>query len=262
MKYIFLFHRSELILMFVSCGLIKPLKRCYEVVAMIASSDRYGCVIVIVSGINKLCHNGLTLNRWIPTAWSLNRVFHVCCTHTPRIIDMHRGVRDHVTPLLWNLRSDAVAFFPQRHYQIQHAILAAGIVSKPTSTRSLGPEHPGMDDIYTHTDRSQMSIHAHWNAILITKFSRLNLHQTADPVCWVRLRCIESATWNCMAFYFAPPPSKQVRICHRYSTLIKRKGSSGRILHIFEQFFIAFHCPLSHLNGLKGCLDVPNVMLK
>ena len=64
---------------------------CYEVVAMIAT------MVAMVAPL--WCHTLrkkklLTFNLCVSVTWPLTCAFHIPCTHTPEIIDMHRGVCD------------------------------------------------------------------------------------------------------------------------------------------------------------------------
>ena len=44
----------------------------------------------------------LTFNLCVSVTWPLTCAFHIPCTHTPEIIDMHRGVCDkYVDPIWW-----------------------------------------------------------------------------------------------------------------------------------------------------------------
>ena len=60
------------------------------------NNGRYGCTIVMsYIEINKAVSQWLlTFNLCISVTWPLTCAFHIPCTHTPEIIDMHRGVCD------------------------------------------------------------------------------------------------------------------------------------------------------------------------
>ena len=60
------------------------------------NNGRYGCTIVMsYTEINKAVSQWLlTFNLCVPVTWPLTCAFHIPCTHTPEIIDMHRGVCD------------------------------------------------------------------------------------------------------------------------------------------------------------------------
>ena len=60
------------------------------------NNGRYGCTIVMsYSEINKAMSQWLlTFNLCISVTWPLTCAFHIPCTHTPEIIDMHRGMCD------------------------------------------------------------------------------------------------------------------------------------------------------------------------
>ena len=60
------------------------------------NSGRYGCTIVMsYIEINKAVSQWLlTFNLCVSVTWPLTCAFHIPCTHTPEITDMHRGVCD------------------------------------------------------------------------------------------------------------------------------------------------------------------------
>ena len=62
------------------------------------NNGRYGCTIVMsYIEINKAVSQWLlTFNLCISVTWPLTCAFHLPCTHTPEIIDMHRGVCDNI----------------------------------------------------------------------------------------------------------------------------------------------------------------------
>ena len=59
---------------------------------------RYGCTIVMsYIEINKAVSQWLlTFNLCVSVIWPLTCAFHIPCTHTPEIIDMHRGMCDNI----------------------------------------------------------------------------------------------------------------------------------------------------------------------
>ena len=60
------------------------------------NNGRYGCTIVM-SYIEKnkaVSQWLLTFNLCVSVTWPLTCAFHIPCTHTPEISDMHRGVCD------------------------------------------------------------------------------------------------------------------------------------------------------------------------
>ena len=92
------FESWELILQFVSSGLTK-----FTVGAQLLWGCSYGCnngrsgCIIVMSyiEINKAVSQWLlTFDLCISVTWPLTCVFHIPCTHTPEIIDMHKGVCD------------------------------------------------------------------------------------------------------------------------------------------------------------------------
>ena len=62
------------------------------------NNGRYGCTIVMsYIGINKAVSQWLlTFNLCVSVTWPLTCAFHISCTHTSEIIDMHRGMCDNV----------------------------------------------------------------------------------------------------------------------------------------------------------------------
>ena len=63
------------------------------------NNGRYGCTIVMsYIAINKAVSQWLlTFNLCVSVTWPLTCAFHIPCTHTPEIIDMHRDVCDKKT---------------------------------------------------------------------------------------------------------------------------------------------------------------------
>ena len=66
------------------------------------NNGSYGCTIVMsYIQINLAVSQWLlTFNLCVSVTWPLTCAFHIPCTHTPEIIDMHRGVCDNV-PVAW-----------------------------------------------------------------------------------------------------------------------------------------------------------------
>ena len=66
------------------------------------NNGRYGCTIVMsYIEINKAVSQWLlTFNLCVSVTWPLTCAFHIPCTHTPEIIDMHRGVCDNIAGTL------------------------------------------------------------------------------------------------------------------------------------------------------------------
>ena len=62
------------------------------------NNGRYGCTIVMsYIEINKVVSQWLlTFNLCVSVTWPLTCAFHIPCTHTPEIIDMHRGMCDNL----------------------------------------------------------------------------------------------------------------------------------------------------------------------
>ena len=58
---------------------------CYEVVAMVATSDRYGCAIVMpFTEINRAVSQWLlTFYLYVSVTWPLTYAFHRTCEQTP-----------------------------------------------------------------------------------------------------------------------------------------------------------------------------------
>ena len=93
------------------------------------NNGRYGCTIVMsYIEINKAVSQWLlTFNLCVSVTWPLTCAFHIPCTHTPEIIDMHRGVYDNRNETStmatrhpfgkWH-RSKSIAFYP--YTQVLH----------------------------------------------------------------------------------------------------------------------------------------------
>ena len=66
------------------------------------NNGRYSCTIVMsYIEMNKALSQWLlTFNLWVSVTWPLTCAFHIPCTHTPEIFDMHRGVCDKTSPLM------------------------------------------------------------------------------------------------------------------------------------------------------------------
>ena len=62
------------------------------------NNGRYGCTIVMsYIEINKAVSQWLlTFNLCVSVTWPLTCAFHIPCTHTPEITDMHRGMCDNM----------------------------------------------------------------------------------------------------------------------------------------------------------------------
>ena len=62
------------------------------------NDGRYGCTIVMsYIEINKAVSQWLlTFNLCVSVTWPLTCAFHIPYTHTPEIIDMHRGMCDNM----------------------------------------------------------------------------------------------------------------------------------------------------------------------
>ena len=62
------------------------------------NNGRYGCTIVMsYIEINKAVSQWLlTFNLCVSVTWPLTCAFHIPCTHTPEIIDIHRGMCDNI----------------------------------------------------------------------------------------------------------------------------------------------------------------------
>ena len=97
------FESWELISQFVSSGLTKLMKQSVIVGAQLLWGGRYGCnngrygctIVMSYIEINKAVSQWLlTFNLCVFVTWPLTRAFHIPCTHTPEIIDMHRGMCD------------------------------------------------------------------------------------------------------------------------------------------------------------------------
>ena len=79
------------------------MKQSVTVGAQLLWSGRYGCnngrycctIVMSYIEINKAVSQWLlTFNLCVSVTWPLTCAFHIPCTHTPEIIDMHRGMCD------------------------------------------------------------------------------------------------------------------------------------------------------------------------
>ena len=68
------------------------------------NNGRYGCTIVMsYIDINKSVSQWLlTFNLCVSAVWPLTCAFHKPCTHTPEIIDMHKGMCDNEPTIPYN----------------------------------------------------------------------------------------------------------------------------------------------------------------
>ena len=74
------------------------------------NNGRYGCTIVM-SYIEKnkaVSQWLLTFNLCVSVTWPLTCAFHIPCTHTPEIIDMHRGMCDNLYIHVISFENNAV----------------------------------------------------------------------------------------------------------------------------------------------------------
>ena len=92
------------------------------------NNGRYGCTIVMsYIEINKAVSQWLlTFNLCVSVTWSLTCAFHIPCTRTPEIIDMHRGVCDK-NPAVLAPSSDATRW-------CKHCRSPSGILPKSQGT--------------------------------------------------------------------------------------------------------------------------------
>ena len=97
------FESWELILQFVQVDWQNLMKQSVTIGAQLLSGGRYGCnngrygctIVMSYIEINKAVSQWLlTFNLCVSVTWLLTCAFHIPCTHTPEIIDMHRGVCD------------------------------------------------------------------------------------------------------------------------------------------------------------------------
>ena len=81
------------------------MKQSVTVGAQLLWSGRYGCnkghyaftIVMSHIEINKAVSQWLlTFNLCVSVTWPLTCAFHIPCTHTPEIIDMHRGMCDNI----------------------------------------------------------------------------------------------------------------------------------------------------------------------
>ena len=86
------------------------MKQSVTVGAQLLWSGRYGCnngrtiVMSHIEIIKAVSQWLLTFNLCVSVTWPLTCAFHIPCTHTPEIIDMHRGMCDNQTTQVRDLR--------------------------------------------------------------------------------------------------------------------------------------------------------------
>ena len=97
----------------------------YELIAIVATSGRYGCTIVMShTEINKTVSQwSLTFNQCFSISWPLTCVFHVSCMCTPEIIDMHRDVCDVAVILKKGVHLEKICIFIGLTTSILHSTL-------------------------------------------------------------------------------------------------------------------------------------------
>ena len=85
------------------------------------NNGRYGCTIVMsYIEINKAVSQWLlTFHLCISDTWPLTCAFHIPCTHTPEIIDMHRGVCD---KSFYHVRSVAPSLLHHTFHMRTHVV--------------------------------------------------------------------------------------------------------------------------------------------
>ena len=101
------------------------------------NNGRYGCTIVMsYIEINKAVSQWLlTFNLCVSVTWPLTCAFHIPCTHTPEIIDMHRGVCDNtcsgVAPgMFYNINQ------PQNHRHANESKLGKRVILRKTKEQT------------------------------------------------------------------------------------------------------------------------------
>ena len=108
--YLVSFQIWELILQFLSSGLMKlgeTISYCWSHLLWSGhygcNNGRYGCAIVMsYTEIKKAVSQWLlTVNLCISVTWPLTCAFHIPCTHIPEIIDMHRCMCDKRSTRPW-----------------------------------------------------------------------------------------------------------------------------------------------------------------
>ena len=108
------------------------MKQSVTVGAQLLWSGRYGCnngcygctIVMSYIEINKAVSQWLlTFNLCVSVNWPLTCAFHIPCTHTPEIIDMHRGMCDnipsHAVNHVWQTISNIYAYSVTRNKCIQ-----------------------------------------------------------------------------------------------------------------------------------------------
>ena len=91
------------------------------------NNGRYGCTIVMsYIEINKAVSQWLlTFNLCVSVTWPLTCAFHIPCTHTPEIIDMHRGMCDNTRFALTTMNTENIPGIYEP--ELQHAFDDYGV---------------------------------------------------------------------------------------------------------------------------------------
>ena len=147
------------------------------------NNGRYGCTIVMsYIEINKAVSQWLlTFNLCISVTWSLTCAFHIPCTHTREIIDMHRGVCDKLyilqypldglAPLyivaILQLFSELSILRPERRFKLQKILSDASIKNEALN-------HIKLNDMY-------------WNSV--TPLPEPRWPSSWTHVCAIGLQC-------------------------------------------------------------------------
>ena len=138
------------------------------------NNGRYDCTIVMsyIEINNAVSQWLLTFNLCVSVTWPLTCAFHIPCTHTPEIIDMHRGMCDNndiqyfFTDDIFTSRLIHICIYKVGHHWIRWYIIAC-----------LAPSH------YLN----QWLLIVNWNT---TKKFQCNFNQNKSII-------IQECSWKC-----------------------------------------------------------------
>ena len=97
------------------------------------NNGRHGCTIVMsYIEINKAVSQWLlTFNLCVSVTWPLTCAFHIPCTHTPEIIDMHRGMCDNCATHTCQCNPPTLSYWSIYIYFLENLILLDKIFTTP-----------------------------------------------------------------------------------------------------------------------------------
>ena len=154
-----------------------------------SNNGRYGCTIVMsYIEINKAVSQWLlTFKLCVSVTWPLTCAFHIPCTHTPEIIDMHRGMCDKI-PIPISPRSrNGISFNNSRNTLIKYRKWQKTYVPQEISLflfRSL------MTDNWIN-----FILDAHWTRIYLTRSLYVECLQINQFFMHVHIRMYSLIAW-------------------------------------------------------------------